>query len=97
MSFGDPDFKPNKAMKRQHLTQNGNMTRLAFKMRCKSCDARLVKESYYVDNSQLEELLPIYRDFYDADHYCKECGPGVIQSHKPVFKEKAIRYRGRGG
>ena len=98
MSCGDPDYKPNKARVRQGYTQNAEMVRLSFKMRCKSCDARLVKSSYYVPKPVDPEIMKIYEGFYATDHYCKECSAVPCDGPAPnLAAHQAFRYRGRGG
>ena len=98
MSFGDPDYKPSKARIRQQYTQNSEKVRLCFKMRCKACDARLVKSSYYVDKPVDPEILKIYKNFYATDHYCKECTTVPVMAPAPNLTDhNAFRYRGRGG
>lgn len=98
MSFGDPDFRPNKATSRQQITQNAEKIRLSFKMRCKSCDARLVKASYYVDKPIDPRIQEVYDGFYSVDHYCKECSDVQNIAPPPRLEHLgAQRFRGRGG
>ena len=98
MSFGDPDFKPSKAKKRQEITQNADLVRLCFKARCSECNGRLVKSSYYVPKSADPEVFRIHKDFYSVDHKCAECATGPLEFPKPDLTDHGgIRYRGRGG
>ena len=98
MSFGDPDYMPDKGKVRQEYTQNSGMTRLCFKSRCKSCHCRLVKSSYYVDKPVDPAILKVYEDFYSVDHYCSKCAPVPVMAPTPSLADhKAFRYRGRGG
>lgn len=98
MSFGDPDFRPSKATQRQQITQNAQKVRLSFKMRCKTCDDRLVKASYYVDKPVDPRIMDVYNAFYAEDHYCEKCTPGQNIAPPPRLEHLgAKRFRGRGG
>ena len=98
MSFGDPDYKPNKAAKRQQIRQDSEMIRLCFKMKCKTCNRKLVKSSYYVKKPVDPRIMQVYNDFYSIDHYCSDCSPEIQEGPAPALEEfGAFRYRGRAG
>ena len=98
MSFGDPDYKPSKAKRRQEITQNANLIRLCFKARCSVCNGRLVKSSYYVPKEGSDLAFQVHKDFYKVDHKCADCADQPLDFPRPDLSPYGgIRYRGRGG
>ena len=65
--------KDTRARKHEKLRQDATLDRVVLKLRCKVCDAKLIKQQWFLPKEVVKDLRPLVEQIYNTPQLCQEC------------------------